>query len=144
MYEMLNNLYKKTILEHFKNKRNFHEIMGENVLKTYYKNPTCGDIMTLYIELDNTIVKEASFFGEGCTISMASCSMMTELIKGKNIQQIIRLRNDAELLIKSGRSSDSLEEWNSLIGVYQLKARYNCALMPWQAFDRFLKNIEQS
>jgi len=140
---MLDNLYQKTILDHFKRKRNFHELKGEDVLKTYYKNPTCGDIMTLYVKLENSLVKEVAFWGEGCTISMASCSMMTELIKGRNIQQINQLRNEADELIKSGKVSDELEEWNSLIGVHKLKGRHNCALMPWQAFDKFLKKIEQ-
>jgi len=140
---MLNDLYRQTIIDHNKRRRNYCELQGEDVIKVHYKNPTCGDVMTLYIRLENDRIKDVSFLGEGCSISMASSSMMTELIKGKSLEDVASLRNHAEKLIRTGETANSdLGDWLSLEGVHKLKARHNCALMPWQAYDKMLKTLK--
>lgn len=135
---MLDNLYRQVIMEHYRQKRNFEELKGENVRKAHYKNPTCGDIMTLFLELEQDRVKKAAFLGEGCSISMASASMMTELIENKSLQEIASLRKAFEDLIRQGKAADKpdLGDCLSLQGVHKLKARHNCALMTWQALDK--------
>jgi nitrogen fixation NifU-like protein len=140
---MLNDLYRQTIIDHNKRRRNYFELQGEDVKKVHYKNPTCGDLMTLYIRIENDRIKDVSFLGEGCSISMASSSMMTELIKGKSLEDVERLRIHAEKLIRTGETANSdLGDWLSLEGVHKLKARHNCALMPWQAYDKILKTLK--
>ncbi|AIE58900.1 Fe-S cluster assembly sulfur transfer protein SufU [Bacillus methanolicus] len=139
---MLDNLYRQVILDHYNNKRNFEKIKGENVKKTHYKNPTCGDVMTLFVELEQNQVRRVTFLGEGCSISMASASMMTELIKNKSLKEITSLRKAFEQLIRHGKTPDEVDLGDSfsLKGVHQLKARHNCALMTWQALDKVLKD----
>lgn len=60
---MLESLYRQVIIDHYKQKRNFEEITGEYVRKVHYKNPTCGDVMTLFIALEHNQVKKAAFLG---------------------------------------------------------------------------------
>ena len=139
---MLDNLYRQVIMDHYKNKRNFKELKGEHIKKVHYKNPTCGDVMTLFMELEQDQVKRVTFLGEGCSISMASASMMTELIKDKSLKEIASLRKAFEQLIRHGIVPDKTDLGDSLSlqGVHQLKARHNCALMTWQALDKILKD----
>jgi len=140
----LDHIYRQIIFDHYRQKRNFTELLGENVFKVHYKNPTCGDVMTLYLEVKHDIVNKVAFLGEGCSISMASSSMMTELIQNKTLGEILSLRNAFEELIRTGELTDpniDLGDSYSLQGVHHLKARHNCALMPWQALDKALKEI---
>ncbi|MDM5306986.1 Fe-S cluster assembly sulfur transfer protein SufU [Peribacillus frigoritolerans] len=142
---MLESLYRQVIIDHYKQKRNFEEITGEYVRKVHYKNPTCGDVMTLFIALEHNQVKKAAFLGEGCSISMASASMMTELIENKSLKEITSLRKAFEQLIRHGEIPDGVDLGDSLSlqGVHQLKARHNCALMTWQALDKVLKDEKE-
>ncbi|MBG9917199.1 nitrogen fixation protein [Bacillus sonorensis] len=142
---MLDNLYRQVIMEHYRHKRNFEELKGANIRKVHYKNPTCGDVMTLFLDLKLDQVKKAAFLGEGCSISMASASMMTELIQNKPLKEIAILRKAFEDLIRDGKSTDKIDLGDSLSlqGVHKLKARHNCALMTWQALDKVLKGEKE-
>ena len=139
---MLDDLYRQVIMDHYRRKRNFEELKGENVRKVHYKNPTCGDVMTLFLDFEQDRVKKAAFLGEGCSISMASASMMTELIENKSLKEIASLRNAFEDLISKGKAPKNIDLGDSLSlqGVHKLKARHNCALMTWQALDKALKD----
>lgn len=127
-------------MAHYREKKNFKELVGHNVRKVHYKNPTCGDVMTLFLEFEDDHIKKAAFLGEGCSISMASASMMTELITNKSLEEITLLRNAFEKLIRLGEVPDKIDLGDSLSlqGVHKLKARHNCALMAWQALDKLL------
>jgi nitrogen fixation NifU-like protein len=141
---MLDNLYRQVIMDHYRYKRNFEDLTGENVRMIHYKNPTCGDVMTLYVDLDCDLVKKATFLGEGCSISMASASMMTELIQNRTLKEISTFRKAFEQLIVHGEAVDGVDLGDSLSlqGVHRLKARHNCALMTWQALDKILNDQE--
>ncbi|TVP88903.1 MAG: SUF system NifU family Fe-S cluster assembly protein [Alkalicoccus sp.] len=139
---MLDTLYRQLIMDHAGHKRNHREM--EEGSHLYYKNPTCGDVMTLYWKWDEEgRLEDISFVGEGCSISMASCSMMTEMTKGKSYEEIAALRDGVESLIRKGEETGDVDLGDalSLAGVHRLRARHNCALMPWQALDKaFLDN----
>ncbi|WP_026671940.1 Fe-S cluster assembly sulfur transfer protein SufU [Alkalihalobacterium bogoriense] len=139
---MLDNLYHSVVLDHAKSKRNHRKTNGNNTLVKHYKNPTCGDVMTLYVNVseENTI-RDISFVGEGCSISMASCSMMTTRLKGVTLEEAFQLREAMETMIRKGIEPESIDLGDAIAlkGVHQLKARHNCALMPWQAFDRIFQ-----
>ncbi|MCL7746560.1 Fe-S cluster assembly sulfur transfer protein SufU [Halalkalibacter alkaliphilus] len=142
---MLDQLYRKLVIDHAKYKRNFGRLEGEGVRKIHYKNPTCGDVITLYIHIKDELLTNVSFEGEGCSISMASSSMMTELIQNKDIKTVSSIRSEFEQLIRQGEQSDDqidLGDALSLQGVHKLKARHNCALMAWQALDRVLHDVD--
>ncbi|MFC0471965.1 Fe-S cluster assembly sulfur transfer protein SufU [Halalkalibacter kiskunsagensis] len=142
---MLNDLYRKVVMDHAKYKRNYGKLEDEEVRKVHYKNPTCGDVITLYLKLEGEALTDVSFEGEGCSISMASSSMMTELIQNKDMRTISIIRGEFEKLIKEGKQSNDrvdLGDALSLEGVHKLRARHNCALMAWQALDKALYDVE--
>lgn len=137
---MLDQFYRQLLLEHFQHRRHFEELSGESIQSVHYKNPTCGDVMTLYLEIKDNKISQISFLGEGCIISMASASMMTELLQNQSIDTVKELRQSMETMIRTGHIDDAFQddEISALQGVHALRARHNCALMPWQALDRIL------
>ncbi|WFA07508.1 MULTISPECIES: Fe-S cluster assembly sulfur transfer protein SufU [Bacillus] len=142
---MLEDLYRAVIMDHSKYKRNFRRIEHPNALFVHYKNPTCGDVITLYIDIEDNRIKDASFIGEGCSISMASSSIMTDLIKDKTMTAVEDMQKSMEDMIRNGTEpqEETLGDAVSFIGVHPLKARHNCALMPWQALEKIKKLTEK-
>lgn len=144
---MLENLYKQIVMEHYKNPRNKGKLEGERSIQFPYKNPTCGDVMVLYMDVDdNNRIKDIKFEGEGCSISMASCSMMTDLVKGKTFdeaKQIIGMFND---MIKKGElpeDEEVLGDALALSGVHKLRARHNCSLLGWNGLEKAIQKHAQ-
>jgi nitrogen fixation protein NifU and related proteins len=140
---MLEQMYRQLVMEHAKNRKNHTELTGDQVMKVHYKNPTCGDAMTLFLKMNAADqIDDIAFQGYGCSISMASSSMMTELIKSLKLDEVSVLRSNMENLIRKGETPRDcdLEDALSLRGVHKLPARHNCALMPWQALDKALKD----
>ena len=134
----LKQLYQDIILEHGKSPRNYgkckkytHEAKGHN--------PLCGDKVQVYLNLNNEKkVEELMFEGSGCAISIASTSIMTELIKGKNLENAKKIILDFFKMIKSTTeiTSDDLNEEQktkimSLSGVKQYPMRVKCATLAW-------------
>ncbi|MCM3763250.1 SUF system NifU family Fe-S cluster assembly protein [Alkalihalobacillus oceani] len=143
---ILEQLYRQLVIDHSKKRRNHRKIEGDTVLQKHYKNPTCGDVMTLFIQLsDKKVIEDISFVGEGCSISMASASMMTELLKGASLKAASQFRHAMEQMIREGEIQEDIDLGDALAleGVHQLKARHNCALMTWQALDRTLADYEE-
>src|ERR1700722_16998712 len=89
----LRELYQEVILDHGKNPRNFCKNVMSNCQAEGY-NPLCGDKITLYLQVENDIVINANFLGNGCAISTASASLMTEAIKGKTVTEVNKLFNN--------------------------------------------------
>jgi nitrogen fixation NifU-like protein len=130
-------------MDHYKNPRNKGKLEGANSIQFPYKNPTCGDVMVLYMDVDgNGNISNIKFEGEGCSISMASCSMMTELVIGKPIQEVEHLIGLFNDMIKKGDLPDDEDELGdalSLSGIHKLKARHNCSLLGWNGLEKAIK-----
>ena len=140
----LDSFYKQVVLDHARNKRNHYQ-MDSFTHQVHYKNPTCGDVMTLYAKIHGNVVEDISFKGEGCFISMASSSMFTTIGKGKSLKELEELSLLFNEMILQGREvkDERLEEATSLKEIHRLPARYNCALMPWQAFRKMMMEVIQ-
>ena len=82
----ISELYQQVILDHNKKPRNFRKLENANHTAEGY-NPLCGDQLTIYLALENDLVKEVGFEGSGCAISKAAASMMTQAVKGKSKEQ---------------------------------------------------------
>jgi nitrogen fixation NifU-like protein len=130
-------LYQEMILDHYRRPRNKGEI--ENPDETIVmKNPLCGDEITVQIRYDGDSVADVGFVGRGCSISQASASMMTQLIKGKSREEIESLRTrfrDMVMGNESLASDASLGSLRALSGVSKFPARVKCALLPWNALE---------
>ncbi|MFB3896238.1 MAG: Fe-S cluster assembly scaffold protein NifU [bacterium] len=87
-------MYSEKVMEHFRNPRNVGDIPNADGVGTV-GNPTCGDIMKLYIKIDNGIVSDCKFQTFGCGAAIATSSMMTEMVKGKTIEEALKISNRA-------------------------------------------------
>ena len=134
----LKELYQDIIVEHGKSPRNFGKCNGHNH-EAKGHNPLCGDQVQVYLKLnDNKRVENLTFEGSGCAISMASTSIMTELIKGKSSLSAKNIINAFLNMIKSGselKTNDLNEDQKikimSLSGVKQYPMRVKCATLAW-------------
>ncbi len=136
----LNELYKAVILDNANYPQNKREI--ENVPKFHMDNPTCGDSIDVFSKVSDGVIDDIAFTGSGCTISQASASIMTTVIKGKKIKKARQLISDFSQLIQGKKISDkAMDELGdaAVIGVVaEFPARIKCAALAWHAADELL------
>ena len=146
----LKQLYQDIILEHGKSPRNLGKCEGYNHEAKGY-NPLCGDKVHVYLKLDSKKkVESLSFEGEGCAISLASASIMTELIRGKSFNDVKEIMNAFLNMIKntSKIQSNHLDEDQktklmSLSGVKQYPMRVKCATLSWHTLISAIDNTQE-
>jgi len=145
----LKELYQEIILEHGKNPRNLRKTENFNKDAKGY-NPLCGDKVHVYLKLnENKKVEDISFEGSGCAISMASASIMTDLVKGKGEKQVKEIIEDFLEMIKekSELNSKNLEDDEKtklmcLSGVKQYPMRVKCATLSWHTLISAINNSQ--
>ena len=137
----LRELYQEVIIDHNRNPRNFHKMQDANKYAEGY-NPLCGDQLNLFLKIEQDVIQEVSFEGEGCAISTASASLMTEALKGKTIQQAEALFGTVHGLLTKDEPADSdkLGKLVVLAGVKEFPARVKCATLAWHTLHNALTN----
>ncbi|MBO7745286.1 SUF system NifU family Fe-S cluster assembly protein [Paenibacillus sp. MWE-103] len=139
----LDDLYRRVIMDHYKNPRN-RGSLDDDSLTINLNNPTCGDRITLQLQVEDDIVKQAKFTGEGCSISMSSASMMTEAVKGKTTEEALALAEKFSSFIKGEIAEfDELEDIEALSGVTKFPARIKCATLSWNALRKGIEHQQQ-
>ena len=137
-----NDLYQQIILEHNKKPRNFKELDGATHFAEGY-NPLCGDHLKIYLIIKNNIVEDVSFIGDGCAISKASASMMTQTLKGKNIEEAKILFDQFQKLIKGElnpqKDKNVLGKLTIFSGIWHYPARVKCASLSWHTMNGALE-----
>ncbi|WP_042352299.1 Fe-S cluster assembly sulfur transfer protein SufU [Bacillus massiliigorillae] len=140
-FNNLDTLYRQVIMDHYKNPRNKGEL-DEGSLTIDMNNPTCGDRIHLTLKVEDGIVKDAKFDGEGCSISMSSASMMTQAIKGKDLETAMKMSKIFSDMMQ-GKDYDEgdldLGDIEALQGVSKFPARIKCATLAWKAMEKGLK-----
>jgi nitrogen fixation NifU-like protein len=128
----LNDLYRDVILDHNRQPRNFGPLEPADASVDGY-NPMCGDRLTLRLNLADDRISEIRFEGQGCAISTASASLMTEAVKGKSRSEALHLFEQVHALLTddAAPSSDELGKLNALSGVREFPARVKCASLCW-------------
>ena len=139
----LETLYRQVIMDHYKNPRN--KGILDNSLTVDMNNPTCGDRIRLTLELEDNVVKDAKFDGEGCSISMSSASMMTQAIKGKTLDKALKLSEIFSNMMLGKEYDDTIDlgDIESLQGVAKFPARIKCATLAWKAMEKGVNNHEE-
>lgn len=128
----LKDLYRDVIVDHNRTPRNFRKIPdADRVLEGF--NPLCGDKLTLYLKMDGETIKDLSFEGSGCAISVASASLMTERLKGRSRREAEKLFDTVhDLLTKEvAADTDELGKLAVLAGVREFPSRVKCASLCW-------------
>ncbi|GIN70928.1 iron-sulfur cluster assembly scaffold protein NifU [Bacillus sp. J14TS2] len=139
-FSNLDQLYRQVIMDHYKNPRNKGSLEDGN-LTVDMNNPTCGDRIHLTMKVENGKVTDAKFEGEGCSISMASASMMTQTIIGKDVETAYKLSHIFSEMVQ-GKDYDEedfdLGDMEALQGVSKFPARIKCATLAWKAMEKGL------
>lgn len=154
MLDDLRELYQEVILDHGKNPRNFGHPSHVDLHAEGF-NPLCGDALTLYLVLDDDgSIKDAAFEGKGCAISVASASLMTEIVKGKSVKEAEALfecfhkmctdENFDMMDVDLGKvDEDAIERLQVLAGVRQFPMRVKCATLAWHTMQAALAGDEE-
>jgi len=130
-------LYQEIILDHYRRPRNKGTLVHADE-SVAMKNPLCGDEVELHVHFDGDTIDDVSFTGQGCSISQASVSMMTELIKGKTVAEVETLRTRFRAMVMGdtlNADEQNLGRAKALSGVAKYPARVKCALLGWNALE---------
>ncbi|KAB2332884.1 Fe-S cluster assembly sulfur transfer protein SufU [Bacillus mesophilum] len=143
-FNNLDTLYRQVIMDHYKNPRN-KGILEDDSLTIHMNNPTCGDRIQLTMKVEDGIVADAKFDGEGCSISMSSASMMTQAIKGKTFEDAVKLSKIFSDMMQGKDYDDEIDlgDIEALQGVSKFPARIKCATLPWKAMEKGINESEQ-
>lgn len=139
----LRDLYQEIILEHSRKPKN-SGVLEDATGEAQGNNPLCGDKVTVYIKLDGDRVADARFDARGCAISVASASMMTEILKGMTIDDAVAAfdRFQAQLTSKEAPELAEDDKLAALMGVRDFPTRIKCATLPWHTFRAALSGSE--
>lgn len=139
----LRELYQEIIMDHNKNPQNFHKL--EKATKVVDgKNPLCGDHYTIYLEIEEGIIKDIGFDGSGCAISKASGSVMTTILKGKPVKEAEELFKKFHDVVTGSINTDDaifdLGKLGAFAGVAEFPSRVKCASLAWHAMHQGISN----
>ena len=142
----LNSLYQEVILDHYK--RPHHKGLKSGDIQLHHLNPSCGDEVTLSLRMDGDKVAELTWDGQGCSISQASISIMSDLMIGKSKAEATRLLDAfTEMMQSKGQDQGDenlLEDGVALAGVSKYPARIKCALLGWMAYKDAASQLASS
>lgn len=128
----LRSLYQEVIFDHNRNPRNFRKLPDAN-RKLEGFNPLCGDRLTVYLKVEDGMVKDVSFEGTGCAISMASASLMTEIVKGKKLDEVQHLFEGVHDMLTGKETTEDIGKLEVLAGVREYPTRVKCATLAWHS-----------
>lgn len=133
----LDSLYQEVILDHYKHPQH-KGLSAQFCAQVTHVNSSCGDEITLNIELEGELISSLTWDGQGCSISQASVSMMTDLLTGKTLAQAgVIVKSFSELMASKGTSAGDeliLEDAVVFAGVSKFPGRIKCSLLGWMAF----------
>jgi nitrogen fixation NifU-like protein len=147
----LRELYQEVILDHGKNPRNFRR-PEDATCEARGNNPLCGDRLQVFLKVgDGGIIEDAAFEGRGCAISVASASMMTEIVKGKSLAQTEDLFERFHAMCTTDDNpeplaefADDIEKLEVLSGVRQFPMRVKCATLAWHTMNAAAKGEDET
>lgn len=142
----LRELYQQTILEHNRNPRNFKKLDAAN-RTAEGNNPLCGDRITLYVRLEDDVIREIGFQGSGCAISQASASLMTAAVQGKTAAEAETMFHQFHDMVAGGPDAPpdpkTLGKLAAFAGVREFPARVKCANLSWHTLHAALQRQER-
>ena len=135
----LEELYKEVILDHYKNPRNKRDLPGAE-LSCSRNNPLCGDEITIHAQLEDGAVAQVAFEGQGCSISQASASMLTEAVAEKPVDHVAELLGTFRAFMagEADPTEDELGDLIALRGVVKYPVRIKCAVLAWDVLEEAL------
>ena len=143
----LRDLYQEVILDHHKKPRNFRKLENANRQAEGF-NPLCGDRLSVFIQIENGVVKDIGFVGTGCAISTASASMMTESLKGKTETEAKAIFERFHQLVTNHSEAQpdpvTLGKLAVFSGVREYPVRVKCATLAWHTMRAALEETKET
>ncbi len=144
---MLGDLYQELILDHNKAPRN-RRAMAEANFEADGHNPLCGDQIHVFLHVKDGVIEDVSFQGQGCAISTASASLMTEAVKGRRVEDAEGLFRKFQLMVTDNEhhvafEGDELEKLEALAGVKEFPMRVKCATLAWHTLHAAMTGEEK-
>lgn len=142
----LNSLYQQLILEHYRNPRNKGEL-DESQVEIHMRNPTCGDEIRLQLRVEDDRIAEVKFTGQGCSISQAAASMMTQVLTGKAVDDALSVSERFTGMMHGDESvakDREMGDLRALAGVSKFPVRVKCALLGFDALQEALTRLEDA
>ncbi len=144
----LRELYEEVILDHNRNPRNYPKKPQGCNHSAHGFNPLCGDEVQIHLKVNDDVIEDVGFEGEGCAISTASASLMTEALKGKTVAEAEALFEEVHKLLTDekqvGDPADLLGKLTVLKGVKEYPMRIKCATLAWHTMHAALVNEEDT
>ena len=135
----LRDLYQEVIFDHYRSPRNYGPLPSAN-RDAEGHNPLCGDQLKLHLQVEDGIIRDVHFEGSGCAISTASASLMTEVLKGKDEEEAMRLMEAFQRLVTGIGGPEGLGKLEALAGVREFPSRVKCATLAWHTLQAALEN----
>ena len=136
------DLYRELILDHYRRPRN-HGPLAAPTVQAEGVNPVCGDEIHLDLAIDDGVIADLGFWGQGCSISQSSASMLTERLKGHRLAEAEEVAGKVRSMLVEGASPDpSLGDLEALEGVAKLPVRVKCALLAWNVLLEALRQAK--
>ena len=142
----LHELYQEILLEHNNKPRNFRKLDDANRQADGY-NPLCGDQITLYLKVEDDVIADVAFQGQGCAISRASASMLTQSVKGETLAKAEEIFDEFHALITDPDADvdyDLLGDLEMLSGVSAFPTRIKCAVLAWHTLNAAIEGKDDS
>ena len=152
MLDELRELYQEVILDHGRNPRTHRRPEAAN-RRAHGNNPICGDTLVVYLDIgDDGVIRDAAFEGKGCAISIASASLMTDVLKGKTVARARALfETFHDMCTKddfdpdaTGDNADDLERLQVLAGVRAFPMRVKCATLAWHTMSAAMAGQDET
>ena len=150
----LEDLYREIILDHYRNPRNRGELDSPPAVRAEGFNPLCGDEVIIYVRLQDGVIDDIRFGGQGCSISQASASMMSATVKGRTTEELLRLNRAFKSMMSiepdpddpapvNGNGADiKLGDLEALKGVVKFPVRIKCATLSWHTLTQALEEAQ--
>ena len=142
----LNDLYQEILLEHNSKPRNFRNLEDPSETAEGY-NPLCGDMITVYLKLEDGVITDVGFQGSGCAISRASASMMTQSVKGQTLVKAAQVSDAFRQMMTDPEADldyDTLGDLECLAGVVEYPTRIKCAVLAWHTLRAAMEGRGES
>ena len=143
----LNELYQEVILDHNRNPRNFGKLEEPKAVVAHGVNPLCGDHFDVYLIKEGAALKKITFEGDGCAISKASASLMTQAVQGKSAKEASALKDHFIGLLTDpspdGKHREGVGKLKFFEGVRNFPIRVKCATLAWRALEEAMKGNEK-
>ena len=136
----LEELYRDILLDHYRRPRNRGKLPGVATCSADGSNPLCGDQISIEVKLDDGRIADIAFDGNGCSISQASASMMTEYVKGRTVDEAREGMNAFQRMMVEGEPiGEEYGDIEALVGVAKFPVRVKCATLAWHTLEDGLK-----